>query len=111
MGRNHLKVESLHEQKIEDLIELKNTIKSKYSRLFLTVIIMRYLDKSTPDIMSHTGLSNPTIVRYIVDWNRFGMKAIVDHRGGSVSKLEPSIVDDIAYVVTKKTPIDFKFTV
>ncbi len=110
MGRKHLKIESLYGETIENLIELKNTIESKYSRTFLTVIIMRYFNKSTPEIMAFTGLSNPTIVRYIVDWNKLGMKAIVDHRGGSDSKLEPSIVEDIVYVVSNKTPIDFAFT-
>lgn len=110
MGRKHLEIKSLHGQEIDDLIELKNTISSKYSRLVLTAITMRYLGKSTKEIILSTGLSNVTVVKHIANWNTNGMEAIEDHRGGSDSKLEPQIVDDILYIVTNKSPIDFDFT-
>jgi transposase len=60
--------------------------------------------------MTSTRLSNPTIVKYIENWNLNGMKAIQAHRGGSESKLEPEIIDNIVYVVINKTPIDFGYT-
>jgi transposase len=110
MGRKQLEITSLHGLKIEELIDLKNNTNSKYARLVLTTITMRYLGSNTKDIMFATGLSNPTIVKHIANWNSAGMKALIDHRGGSDSKLEAEIIDDILYVVINKSPIDFAFT-
>ena len=42
MGRRSLQVDTLYGTTIEELIKLKNNHKSKYSRLVLTVITMRY---------------------------------------------------------------------
>jgi transposase len=110
MGRKASAIESLYEYKIEELVELKNNINSKYSRLVLTVVTMRYYGHSNSEIINATGLSKPSIVRHITDWNRLGIKAIEDHRGGSDSKLEPEMVDDLLYVAINKSPIDFEFT-
>lgn len=110
MGRKSLEVNSLHGYKIEDLINLKNTTESKYARLVLTIITMRYYGHSNNEIIKNTGLSVPTIVGHIKNWNIQGIKAIKDHRGGSMSKLEPKIVDNLIYVTINKTPIDFEFT-
>ena len=72
---------------------------------------MRYCDKSNKEIMESTGLSRQSIVTHIKNWNKIGIdKAIEDHRGGSESKLEPEIVDDLVKVVLKKSPVDFEFT-
>ena len=73
-------------------------------------ITMRYLGSNTKDSMVATGLSNPTIVKHIENWNSTGTKALIDHRSGSDSKLETEIIDDIIYVVINKSPIDFAFT-
>lgn len=110
MGRKSLEIESLYGHKIEELVELKNTINSKYSRLVLTVITMRYYGYSNCDIINATGLSKVSIISHIKAWNNNGIKSIEDHRGGSESKLEPEMVDDLLYVAINKSPIDFNFT-
>jgi transposase len=110
MGRKQLEISSLYGQDIKELIELKNNTDSKYTRLVLGVITMRYLGAKTKDIMLSTGLSNPSVVKHIAEWNSKGMDAIQDHRGGSVNKLEPEIVDDILYIIINKSPIDFNLT-
>ncbi|QXE17835.1 winged helix-turn-helix domain-containing protein [Clostridium sp. 001] len=110
MGRKSFEIESLYDYKIEDLIELKNTTNSKFTRLVLAVVTMRYRGCSNRDIMIETGLSKVSIVKHIKNWNEVGIKAIKDHRGGSEAKLEPEIVDDLIDVVLKKSPIDFDFT-
>jgi hypothetical protein len=51
MGRKALEINSLHEYKTEDLTNLKNTTDSKYTRLVLTIIIIRYYDYSNDDII------------------------------------------------------------
>lgn len=101
---------SLYGYKIEELVELKNTINSKYSRLVLTVVTMRYFGHPNNEIINATGLSKVSIVRHIRDWNKLGIKAIEDHRGGSDSKLEPEMVDDLLCIVVNKSSIDFEFT-
>jgi len=110
MGRKSLEIGSLHGYKIEELVELKNTTNSKFTRLVLAVITMRYRGCSNKEIMMETGLSNVSIVKHIKNWNNIGLKATEDHRGGSDFKLEAEIIDDLLYVVLKKSPIDFDFT-
>lgn len=110
MGRKALEINSLHGYEIEDLTNLKNTTDSKYTRLVLTIITMRYYGHSNDDIIKSTGLSVPAIVKHVKNWNAHGIKAIKDHRGGSISKLEPEIVDNLIYITLNKTPIDFEFT-
>jgi len=110
MGRKSFGIETLHEYKIEDLVELKNNIDSKYSRLALTVVTMRYFGQSNTDIIEATRLSKTSIVKHIKEWNAHGIESIKDNRGGSESKLEPEMVDDLIYVATNKSPADFEFT-
>ena len=110
MGRKSLGIETLHGYTIEDLVELKNSTNSKYSRLVLTVVTMRYYGQSNSDIIAATGLSKPSIVKHIKEWNTHGIEATKDNRGGSESKLEPEMVDDLIYVAINKSPSDFEFT-
>lgn len=42
MPRPTLQISSLHGHTIEELVDLRNNTSSKYSRLVLTVIIMKY---------------------------------------------------------------------
>lgn len=109
MGRKSLKIESLYGYKIKDLVDLKNTVLSKYSRLVLTVITMRYQGYSNKDIVAATGLSKVSIVKHIKEWNAHGIKIIEDHRGGSESKLEAPEIDEFIYTVLNKSPVDFGF--
>ena len=109
MGRKSFEIESLYGYKIEDLIELKNTTNSKFIRLVLAVVTMRYRGRSNKDIMVETGLSRASIVKHIKNWNRIGIKALEDHRGGSDTKLEPEMIDNLLDVVLSKSPIDFDF--
>lgn len=110
MGRKSFGIETLHGYTIEDLVELKNSTNSKYSRLTLTIVTMRYYGQSNADITAATGLSKPSIVKYIKEWNAQGIESTKDNRGGSENKLEPEMVDDLIYVATNKSPSDFEFT-
>lgn len=48
-----------------ELIKLKNSTKSKYTRLVLTAITMRYREFSNEEICKTTQLSRATIFSYI----------------------------------------------
>ena len=110
MGRKSLQVTTLHGNTIKELIQLKNSHKSKYSRLVLTVITMRYNGYSNDQIIENTGLSNVSIVKHIKLWNSVGLESIEDNRGGNKpTKLKPKMIDELISVVLQKTPIEFGF--
>lgn len=110
MGRPSIQVETLHGYTIEELIDLKNTTESHYTRMALTAITMRYFGYSNAEVTKATGLSKVTIVAHIKNWNIAGFKSIEDHRGGNrESKLTPDVCDDLINVVLHKTPEDFGF--
>lgn len=110
MGRPSIQVQNLHGHTIEELIDLKNTTKSHYTRLALTAITMRYLEYTNEQINKVTGLSQVSIVAHVKKWNKLGLKSIEDHRGGNKeSKLTPDIIDDLINVVLHKTPENFEF--
>lgn len=110
MGRPAIQVSTLHGYTIEELIDLKNSTDSKYTRLSLTAITMRYCGYSNTQIIEATGLSKVSIVAHIKDWNKYGVNSIEEHRGGGrPPKLSPDIVDDLIYVVLHKSPTDFEF--
>lgn len=109
MGRPAIQVKTLHNYTIEELIELKNSTTSKYTRLALTAITMRYQGYSNTEIIEATNLSKVSIVAHIKDWNSHGIASIEDHRGGRESTLTPRVVDNLIYVVLNKSPMDFKF--
>lgn len=110
MARPKLQIESLYGYTIKDLIELKNTIDSNYSKSILNTVIMRYRGFSNIQITKATGLCNATIISHVRKWNKHGVKSLNDSRGGNRDpKLSPDIVDDLIYVILNKKPMDFEF--
>lgn len=110
MGRPTIQVQTLHGYTIEELIDLKNTTESTYTRLALTAITMRYCGHSNDEIIKAAGLSKVSIVAHIKNWNAFGLESIADQRGGNrESKLTPEIIDDLINIILHKTPQDFEF--
>ncbi len=110
MARPTIQITGLHGFTYEELIDLKNSTESKYTRLALTAITMRYKGYTNTAITESTGLSHVTIVAHIKNWNAKGFKSVENHRGGNKeTKLSPDIVDDLLYVVRNKIPQDFEF--
>lgn len=110
MARPTTQITGLHGLTYEELIDLKNSTTSKYTRLALTAITMRYKGYSNTEIAQSTNLSKVTIVAHINNWNDRGFKSIEDHRGGNKDpKLSPDIVDDLLNVVKHKTPQDYEY--
>lgn len=110
MGRPATKIETLHGFKIEELIKLKNDTKSKYMRLVLTAITMRYREFSNEEICKTTQLSRATIFSYINNWNKYGFKSLKDNRGGSLPKLDAETLDNLIDVATNHSPNEFGFS-
>lgn len=76
MGIPSLQVTTLHGYTIEELIDLKNSTNSKYSRLSLTAITMRYCGYS--NAREAIGLNKVAIVAHIKNSskNKYGLKYI-----------------------------------
>lgn len=83
MGRKSFVITSLHGYTIKELVDLKNSTNSNYSRLVLTVVTMRYQGHCNIDIIEATNLTKPSIVKHVKAWNDCGIKATIDNRGGS----------------------------
>ena len=110
MPRTTTKVNELYGLTYDELIDMKNSTKSKYTRVALTTISMRYKGYSNAEIAEATGLSNVTIVRQVNNWNKYGLKSVEEHRGGKKPHvLSPDIIDDLLDVVRNKVPLDFEF--
>jgi transposase len=110
MGKPAMQVTTLHDCTIEELIKLQNESQSKYTRLILSIVIMRYKGYLNSQIIEVTGTSNVTIQKHLKNWNRLGLKSLKDSRGGNiVPKLTPEIIDDLLFVVLNKNPTDFNF--
>lgn len=110
MGRYTIEIEGLKGYKLEELIKLKNNIKSKYSRLVLTIVTMKYRGYSNVEICEATQLSNPTVITHIKHWNKLGIKSIEDHRGGSNPKLDAEIISNLIDVAINSSPNKFGFS-
>ena len=109
MGRPALQVTTLHEHSIEELIEMKNNHPCEYSRTILAAVIMRYYGKPPKEIMHFTSKSHYTVQTYIKNWNKLGLKSLIDNRGGSERKFTARMEYDLINVVTNKKPCDFDF--
>lgn len=110
MGRHTIEIQGLNGYKLDELIKLKNTLKSKYSRLVLTVVTMKYCGYSNKQICETTQLSNTTVISHIKQWNKYGIKSIKDHRGGSTLKLDAEIIYNLIDVAVNSSPNQFGFS-
>lgn len=67
MGRPAIQVTTLHNYTMEELIDLKNSTTSKYTRLTLTAITIQYQGYSNTEIIEATNLSKVSIIAHIKD--------------------------------------------
>lgn len=109
MIRNMIEVSTLHSLIDKDLIALRNSAKNRRAALILTTVLMRYNKQPTPAIMKITGICKFTVSKYIKLWNRKGLEALKDHRGGSEGDFTAEMEDDFINTVVNKVPKDFSF--
>lgn len=109
MGRKLLEVTTLHGFTIDELIELEESHQKKSIKSLIRTIIMRYQGIHTEEIQHILGKSRPTITGYINKWNKYGLDALVDNRGGSISTFTDEMLEDLRDTVLNKSPKDFGF--
>lgn len=110
MGRKMVEVETLHGYTLEELLELRSSLKSGYSITVLFAITMRYQNIHTDEIVKILGLSKPTILGYIRKWNELGLDALKDHRGGSEPSFTDEMLEDLKDTVVNKCPVSEGFS-
>ncbi len=109
MGRNLLEVTTLHGFTIEELIDLEEKHQKKSIKSLLRTVIMRSRGIHTEEIQHILGKSRATIIGYINKWNKYGIDALVDNRGGSVSTFTDEMLEDLRDTVLNKSPKDFGY--
>lgn len=80
-----LEVTTLRGLTIDEIISLKENYQKKSLKALLRTVIMKYNGIHTEEIQNILGKSRPAITGYINKWNKYGLDALVDNRGGSVS--------------------------
>ncbi|MFZ5967922.1 MAG: helix-turn-helix domain-containing protein [Bacillota bacterium] len=107
MGRKLLEIKTLHGFTIDELIALEESYQKKSLKSLLRTVIMRYRGIHTEEIQHILGKSRPAITGYINKWNKHGIDALVDNRGGSVSTFTDEMLEDLKNTVLNKSPKDF----
>ena len=109
MGRKLLEVTTLHGFTIDDLIKLEESHQKKSIKSLIWTVIMRYQGIHTEEVQHILGKSRPTITEYINKWNKYGLDALVDNRGGSISTFTDEMLEDLKDTVLNKSSKDFGF--
>lgn len=109
MGRQCIKVTTLHGFSIEQLERLIQETNTNYTRNVLLAVTMIYKGINTSDVIKTLNKSRPTIVSYIKNWNE-SPKSIIDNRGGNTpSRFTDEILENLKDVILNKIPRDFGF--
>lgn len=109
MPKKSIKITTLHDYTIDDLIKMKDINDSSYATNILLAVIMKYQGFKTSEICSVLGKSNNTIIRYIKNWNMYGVKSLKDNRGGSEGNFTAEMIDDLLTTVRFRNPVDYGF--
>ncbi|AJA46497.1 winged helix-turn helix containing protein [Clostridium pasteurianum DSM 525 = ATCC 6013] len=109
MGRTATKVTNLKDISLDQLRTFEKNSTNKYSQNFLKTIIMSYLGVHISKIEEIVGVSRASVLSYIHKWDEFGLKAINDQRGGSVSPFTDEMLYYIQDALINKDPREFGF--
>lgn len=109
MGRTATKVTDLKDASLDQLRNLEKNSTNKYSQNILKTIIMSYLGVHVCKIQEIVGVCRASILSYIHKWNEFGLEAIKDQRGGSVSSFTDEMLSYIQDTLINKDPREFGF--
>jgi len=106
MGRKAVEVKTLHGYTIEQLKDIREKTDDGFKKEIILIIIMRYNGIQSEDIENILGKSRPTILRYIHNWNNYGLEATKDHRGGSIGSFTDEMKDDLLKTLVGTKPVD-----
>lgn len=109
MGRRSVEVKTLHGYTIEQLKDIREKTDNDFKKEVLLAIIMRYNGIKSEEIENILGKSRPTILKYIHKWNKYGLEATEDHRGGSVGSFTDKMKDDLLTTLMETKPVDHGF--
>ncbi len=79
------RVTNTHGLKIDEMAKLAAHAEQSYTRQMLNAVVITLQRISAETIAQTLGRSRVSVWRYVDCWNRQGMEAATDHRGGSQS--------------------------
>lgn len=96
-----------HGYTIEQLKTMRNTINDNYSRGILTAVLLRIQGFSNKYIASDIQKSLQTVITYLKKWNKLGLKALTDNRGGSESSFTAEMKQDLIRTLNTSKPNEY----
>jgi transposase len=93
-----------HGYTIEELKTMRNSIEDNYSRRILTAVLLRIQGCTNKYIASDIQKSLQTVITYLKNWNKLGLKALADNRGGSESSFTAEMKQDLITTLNTSTP-------
>ncbi len=93
-----------HGYTTEELRTMRNNIEDNYSRGILTAVLLRIQGYSNKYIASDIQKSLQTVITYLKNWNRLGIKALTDNRGGSESSFTAEMRYDLLKTLKESSP-------
>lgn len=100
------RVTNTHGLEIDEIAKLAAHAEKPYTRQTLTAVVMTLQGISAETMGQTLGCSRVSIWRYVNRWNKQGMKAATDHRGGSQSSVTEEMLQDIDDAVRNRSPKD-----
>ncbi len=93
-----------HGYTIEELKTMRNRIEDNYSRGILTAVLLRIQGYNNKYIASDIQKSLQTVITYLKNWNKLGLKSLIDNRGGSESSFTAEMKQDLIVTLNTSTP-------
>ncbi len=110
MPMPRMKVTNTHGLGIDEIAKLAAHAEKPYTRQTLTAVVMTLQGIPAETIAQTLGCSRVSVWRYVNRWNKQGMEATIDHRGGSQSSFTEEMLQDVDDAVRNRSPRDHGYS-
>ena len=104
MPMPRMKVTNTHGLGIDEIAKLAAHAEKPYTRQTLTAVVMTLQGIPAETIAQTLGYSRVSVWRYVNRWNKQGMEATIDHRGGRQSSFTEEMLQDVDDAVRNRSP-------
>lgn len=106
MAIRRIRITNMHGYTLQELAKLANNAGKPYTRRVLTAVVITLQGIGTELIADTLGRSHAIVCNYVNWWNRLGMEAAEDHRGGSKSSVTEEMLKDIGDAIRNRSSRD-----
>lgn len=110
MPMPRMRVRNTHGLEIDEIAKLAAHAEKPYTRQTLTAVVMTLQGIPAETIAQTLGCSRVSVWRFVDRWNKRGMEAATDHRGGSQSSFTEEMLQDIDDAVRNRSPRDHGYS-